>query len=71
VGLCRTNYAIRAGASPTHFVPISADANVKAVQTLLGQASAVMTLDLYGHLLSDDLTKVAEGLDRAARRTAA
>ena len=36
---------------------ISADANVKAVQTLLGHASAVMTLDLYRHLLSDDLTR--------------
>jgi integrase len=50
---------------------ISAGANVKAVQTLLGHASAVMTLDLYGHLLSDDLTKVAKGLDRAARRAVA
>jgi integrase len=46
---------------------ISAGANVKAVQTLLGHASAVMTLDLYGHLLSDDLTKVAAALDEAAR----
>ncbi|WP_082939419.1 site-specific integrase [Mycobacterium sp. 852002-30065_SCH5024008] len=50
---------------------ISAGANVKAVQTLLGHASAVMTLDLYGHLLSDDLTRVARSLDRAARRAAA
>jgi integrase len=46
---------------------ISAGANVKAVQTLLGHASAVMTLDLYGHLMSDDLTKVAESLNTAAR----
>jgi integrase len=50
---------------------ISAGANVKAVQTLLGHASAVMTLDLYGHLLSDDLTRVARDLDKAARRAAA
>lgn len=50
---------------------ISAGANVKAVQTLLGHASATMTLDLYGHLLSDDLTKVATALDRAARKAAA
>lgn len=50
---------------------ISAGANVKAVQTLLGHASAVMTLDLYGHLLSDDLTRVARSLDRAARKAAA
>jgi integrase len=41
---------------------------VKAVQTLLGHASAVMTLDLYGHLLSDDLTKVAAALDEAVRK---
>jgi integrase len=46
---------------------ISTGANVKAVQTLLGHASAVMTLDLYGHLLSDELSKVAEALDKAAR----
>ena len=50
------------------FLAISAGANVKAVQTLLGHASAVMTLDLYGHLLSDDLTRVAKSLDRAARK---
>ena len=47
---------------------ISTGANVKAVQTLLGHKSAVMTLDLYGHLLSDDLTKVAEALNEAARK---
>lgn len=47
---------------------ISSGANVKAVQTFLGHATAAMTLDLYGHLLSDDLTRVARGLDRAARR---
>jgi integrase len=45
---------------------ISAGANVKALQTLLGHASAVMTLDQYGHLMSDDLTRVAEALNRAA-----
>ena len=45
---------------------ISAGANIKALQTLLGHASAVMTLDQYGHLTSDDLTKVAEALNKAA-----
>jgi integrase len=45
---------------------IAAGANVKALQTLLGHASAVMTLDRYGHLFSDDLTKVAEALNNAA-----
>jgi integrase len=39
---------------------------VKAVQMLLGHASAVMTLDLYGHLMSDDLTNVAKSLNDAA-----
>ncbi|WP_315774243.1 tyrosine-type recombinase/integrase [Rhodococcoides kroppenstedtii] len=38
---------------------ISAGANVKAVQRMLGHASAVMTLDLYGHLFEDDLDDVA------------
>jgi integrase len=46
---------------------ISAGANIKALQALLGHASAVMTLDLYGHLMSDDLTNVAKSLDTAAR----
>jgi hypothetical protein len=41
------------------------------MQTLLGHASAVTTLDLYGHLLSNDLTKVATALNRAARKAAA
>jgi len=30
-----------------------------------------MTLDLYGHLLSDDLTKAATAMNRAARKAAA
>ncbi|AEJ92138.1 tyrosine integrase [Mycobacterium phage Yeet] len=45
---------------------ISSGANVKAVQNLLGHATAVMTLDLYGHLLSDDLQRVMDALDEAA-----
>lgn len=51
----------------TASLAISAGANVKALQNLLGHASAVMTLDRYGHLLSDDLTRVATALDKAAR----
>ena len=46
---------------------ISAGANVKAVQNLLGHATAVMTLDLYGHLMSDDLDRVRDALDEAAK----
>jgi integrase len=44
---------------------ISAGANVKVVQRMLGHATAAMTLDLYGHLMSDDLAGVAEALGKA------
>jgi len=46
---------------------IAAGANVLAVQRLLGHETAAMTLGLYSHLFSDDLTKVAEALDKAAK----
>lgn len=49
---------------------ISAGANVKVVQRLLGHASAAMTLDRYGHLFEDDLAKVAESLGSAIKATA-
>lgn len=45
---------------------ISAGANVKAVQRMLGHASAAMTLDVYADLLDDDLDHVAGRLDVAA-----
>jgi hypothetical protein len=45
---------------------ISAGLNVKAVPTLLWHPSAVMTLDQYRHLMSDDLTNVAKSLNDAA-----
>lgn len=32
---------------------------------MLGHATAAMTLDLYGHLLDDDLFGVAEALGKA------
>lgn len=41
---------------------ISAGANIKAVQRMLGHATASMTLDLYGHLYEDDLDGVATAL---------
>jgi integrase len=44
---------------------ISAGANVKAVQRMLGHASAAMTLDTYADLLEDDLDAVASALDQA------
>ncbi|MDO8338442.1 MAG: tyrosine-type recombinase/integrase [Microcella sp.] len=43
---------------------ISAGANVKAVQAMLGHASATMTLDVYADLFDDDLEAVAVALDR-------
>lgn len=48
---------------------VSAGANVKAVQRMLGHASAAMTLDVYADLFDDDLDAVAEALDGAARRS--
>jgi integrase len=44
---------------------ISAGANVKAVQTMLGHKSAALTLDTYADLFPDDLEAVAEALDAA------
>lgn len=48
---------------------ISAGANVKAIQRMLGHASAAMTLDVYGGLFDDDLDSVADALDRARSAT--
>lgn len=49
---------------------VSAGANVKAVQRMLGHASAAMTLDIYTDLFDSDLDAVADRLDvtRAAAR---
>ena len=44
---------------------ISAGANVKAIQKMLGHASAAMTLDTYADLFDDDLDAVADALDAA------
>ena len=41
---------------------IAAGADVKAVQTILGHASATMTMDLYGHLFSDAPWRAMERL---------
>lgn len=45
---------------------VSAGANVKAVQRMLGHASAAMTLDTYSDLFDDDLDAVADRLDATA-----
>jgi len=47
---------------------VSAGANVKAVQRMLGHASAAMTLDIYADLFDDDLEAVAVALDHARSR---
>jgi integrase len=39
---------------------IGSRASIKSVQRLLGHATAVMTLDQYGHLYPDELDQVAE-----------
>ncbi len=44
---------------------ISSGANVKAVQRMLGHASAAMTLDTYADLFEDDLDEVATRLNDA------
>lgn len=44
---------------------ISTGTNVKAVQRMLGHASAAMTLDTYADLFEDDLDAVATALDKA------
>jgi integrase len=44
---------------------VSAGANVKAVQRMLGHAKASMTLDVYADLFDDDLDVVAAQLDTA------
>ncbi len=49
---------------------ISAGANVKAVQRMLGHARASMTLDAYADLFDEDLDGVADRLDAAIRATA-
>jgi integrase len=49
---------------------ISAGAHVKAVQRMLGHASAAVTLDTYSDLFDDDLDDVADRLDQAATRAA-
>lgn len=48
---------------------ISSGANVKAVQRMLGHASAAMTLDVYADLFDDDLDTVSASLN-AARESA-
>jgi integrase len=43
---------------------VSAGANVKVVQRMLGHASAAMTLDTYADLFDSDLDSVAENVSK-------
>jgi len=63
-----TAHALRHTAA---WLAISAGANPKVVQRMLGHASAAMTLDVYADLFESDLGAVAENVgkmwsDRAA-----
>ena len=49
---------------------VSSGANVKAVQRMLGHASAAMTLDVYADLFLDDLDDVARRLSADAQNAA-
>jgi integrase len=46
---------------------VGSGANVKAVQQMLGHASAAMALDVHAGLFADDLDAVADRPDEAAR----
>jgi integrase len=46
---------------------VSTGANLKAIQAMLGHASATMTLDTYSHLFNADLDAVAERPDAGWR----
>lgn len=50
---------------------IAAGADVKMLQTMVGHASAVMTLDRYGHLMPGRAQVVADPLDVLARAATA
>jgi integrase len=49
---------------------VSAGANVKALQRMLGHSSAKETLDTYADLFDDDLDSVAAALDRVVTQSA-
>jgi integrase len=74
VGRCRksdptfprvTAHALRHTAAS---LAISAGANPKVVQRMLGHASAAMTLDVYADLFDSDLTSVAESVGKMRAR---
>jgi hypothetical protein len=50
-------------------VALVGDRRQKAVQRMLGHASAAMTLDVYSGLFDDDLGVLADRMDAARRRS--
>jgi integrase len=60
-----TAHALRHAAAS---LAISAGANPKVVQRMLGHASAAMTLDVYADLFESDLDSVADRLDTLHRQ---
>jgi integrase len=69
--LKRLGYAHRDMPSPHDLrhtaasIAVHAGANVKALQRMLGHASAAMTLDVYADLFDSDLDAVASSIDKA------
>jgi integrase len=49
---------------------VASGATVKAVQRMLGRASAALTRDVYSDLFDDDLGDLADRMDAAARAAA-
>ena len=54
-----------ASGTPAASLLVASEANVKAVQRMLGHASAAMTLNVYSGLFDDDLGSLAERMDAA------
>lgn len=46
---------------------VNSGASIKAVQRMLGHASAAMTLDTYGSLFEEDLEALSDRLDERFR----
>jgi len=69
--LCRPGLRVHDPRHTAASLGIASGANVKAVQSMLGHASAAMTLDVYAGLFTDDMDAVAELLDAAVSQARA
>lgn len=61
-----TAHALRHTAAAS--LAISAGADVKVVQRMIGHAWAAMTLDVYADLFDDDLTGLAQKLEESVSK---